>query len=208
MPKEKFRAEDLLDCKLTVEELNEKGERLASLNQDAASLEGEAKTKASEFKAKINSCTAEITTLALIISKKSERRNVKCEIKFNTPIDGQKTFIRLDTGEIIRTCLMSDTEKRDIEINGMGDQELVFVFIDRREVPLIEQEACSQKDAAEWQTMGIPQKAESLIEAPLDPKASYRVIKGEDASSHDLMYQLQKRIEKEAKAKKSKTTQE
>jgi hypothetical protein len=80
-----------------------------------------------------------------------------------------------------------------LEINGLGDQEEVFIFIDKRECPLVEQAMCSADDAADWETFGMPQESSSLVEAPLDPKAGYRVVKGEDPeNAGGFLYQLQK----------------
>ena len=191
---EKFRMEELLECELTNEELIEKGGLLSRKSQEKSRLENEKTAQASKYKASIDGCIAEIETLSLAITTRRESRTVKCDIKYNEPIQGQKTVTRTDTKGVVRIMMMSDAEKKDLQINGLGDQELMFVFIDKRECVLIDQADCSQSDAAEWESQGFPATNETLVEAPLDPKTVYRVIKGADPeNSGAFLYQVQKR---------------
>ena len=202
--------EDLLECALTEKELLDRGNSLSLKQQERDHLEKEKKAVTSSLGAKINAVVAEIGTLALAISSRKETRNVKCEKKWNTPTEGQVTIFRHDTKEVVKIMVMTDSEKKDLRINKMGDQEDKFVFVDKRGVPLIPNTACSQADADKWQSMGLPQEKSSLIEAPLDPKAIYRVIKGESGADNSILYQLQKLKEGEKpapKAKKGKKTE-
>jgi hypothetical protein len=191
---EKFRTEELLECVLTTDELITKGNELSKKTQEVSRLENSAKTTASEYKAKINACTAEIETLSLTISTKVEVRKVKCEIKYNNPIDGQKTIIRVDTGAIHKIEMMNDHEKGDLFINALGEQGDEFIFRDKKSYVIIEQAKLSPDDAKEWQSIGFPASMESLVDAPLEPSQDYRIIKGEDPKGSGFLFQLQKRI--------------
>jgi hypothetical protein len=201
---EKFKIEELLKCELTNDELIVKGNELSKKNQEISRLENNKKAITSEYSAKINAAVAEIETLSLAISSRSEDRQVKCEIKYNNPVEGQKTIIRCDTSAIVRIIMMDDEEKQDLFINALGEQGEEFIFRDKRKIAIIEQKDCSQADAAEWESLGFPQTAEALVEAPLEKSQTYRVVKGEDTKTEKMLYQLQKMIAKGKKAKKGK----
>jgi len=82
-----------------------------------------------------------------------EYRDFECELKFNNPSGGVKTTYRLDTNEVIRTEAMTVEERQDLFINALGEQDNMFVFLDRKELS-INYEAVSETDRKEAEFQG------------------------------------------------------
>ena len=101
----------ILDTPLTVEELKEAGVNLALENQKKARLEDAKKQAMSQYKAEIDAVDASINAIASKLARGSEYRTVECTILYNTPIDGQKTVVRDDTGDTVSVEQMTDDEK-------------------------------------------------------------------------------------------------
>lgn len=123
----------ILNTPLTVEELKEAGVNLALENQKKARLEDAKKQAMSQYKAEIDAVDASINAIASKLARGSEDRTVECTILYNTPIDGQKTVVRDDTGATVSMEKMTDDEMADLLINAIGANKDAeeFVFRDK-----------------------------------------------------------------------------
>lgn len=100
-----------LPCRLTDEELLKAGGDLATAVQDIAAEEGRQADVKASMKAKLAEIEARRTQIAIKVSRKEEHRDVEVDIWH----DYQRAVvqeIRRDTGEVIGTRVMSDTERQ------------------------------------------------------------------------------------------------
>lgn len=100
-----------LPCHLTDEELLKKGAELATAVQDLAAEEGRQADVKASMKARIAEIDARRTQLAIAVSRKEEHRDVEVDV-FH---DYQRLVvqdIRRDTGEVLITRVMSETERQ------------------------------------------------------------------------------------------------
>ncbi|MDD5599874.1 MAG: hypothetical protein PHV82_18165, partial [Victivallaceae bacterium] len=172
---------------------------LSKETQRRNSLEDEKKSVNSSLKASIDACNAEINRLGIIVSNGKEMRSVECAIHFNTPQDGIKSLIRMDTGEVIREQPMTSSERSDLFINAIGPQEPdddmpVFVFANKLSVPMVDREA-EDFSSEGWESFKTPMEAKELVNhAPSEKGLEgnvYRVVFGDD-SEGDRKYLLQR----------------
>ena len=142
----------ILNTPLTVEELKEAGVNLALENQKKARLEDAKKQAMSQYKAEIDAVDASINAIASKLARGSEDRTVECTILYNTPIDGQKTVVRDDTGATVSIEKMTDDEMADLLINAIGankDAEK-FVFRDKTSCRMLAAEQYEKIKNARW----------------------------------------------------------
>lgn len=100
-----------LPCVLTDEELLKKGGDLATAVQDIGTEENRQVDMKASMKAKLAEIEARRTQLAIAVSRKEEHRDVEVDIWH----DYQRAVvqeIRRDTGEILGTRVMSDSERQ------------------------------------------------------------------------------------------------
>lgn len=100
-----------LPCRLTDDELLKAGSDLATAVQDIAAEEGRQTDIKASMKAKLAEIEARRTQIAIKVSRKEEHRDVEVDIWH----DYQRAVvqeIRRDTGEIISTRVMSDSERQ------------------------------------------------------------------------------------------------
>lgn len=106
----------LLACKLTEEELRDRGQKLAATRLEIDRLTVEVKVVASEFKDQLKGLGQESRRLAKAVKAGSEDRDVKCEQVLDF-VDGTYSVQRLDTGECMDTRPLTDGE-RQLQIPG------------------------------------------------------------------------------------------
>lgn len=128
-----MKTKRILNTPLTIEELKEAGVELALENQKKARLEDAKKQSMSQYKAEIDAVDARINAIASKLARGSEDRMIECTILYNTPIDGQKTVVRDDTGKTVSQEKMTDDELSDLLINAIGANKEAeeFVFRDK-----------------------------------------------------------------------------
>ena len=112
---------EYLKYQFTEQELKEISKKLAYENKNFDELEDAKKSVVSEFSSKLNSARAAITKLSGNINNGYEYRDIECHILLNNPIDGQKTTVRSDSGEIVRIEEMSPAEMQE-ELEFRGDK--------------------------------------------------------------------------------------
>lgn len=97
----------------TPAELAEFARSMARSHQKRSQLEIEAKAVNTQFKSNIEAETNLISDYANKLNNGYEYRNIDCEKRFNDPVIGEMTLIRLDTGEIVKTRLMTLSERQE-----------------------------------------------------------------------------------------------
>lgn len=80
--------------------------------------EDQKKSVVSDFTNTITGVKAKISGLANKVNNGYEFRNIDCEISFNNPEAGQKTIIRIDTGEIVKIEDMTQSERQENLFNS------------------------------------------------------------------------------------------
>lgn len=111
-PKVKRTAE-WLDHEFSEEELDKFKNDLATSVEALLALQKEKGQAMASFASRIKEMEGQIGTLAGDIKRGKESRNTRCEIRFNNPVSGEKTTVRLDTGEEVCTVKMDRYELQE-----------------------------------------------------------------------------------------------
>ena len=104
-----FRSE--LECILTEKEIATYSGELARLTQEQAEIESRKKQITADFKAKIDACIATTRVIARKVSSGKEMRDVEVRWDYNYR-ENVKTLFRLDTGEIVDTKALTESERQ------------------------------------------------------------------------------------------------
>jgi hypothetical protein len=91
----------ILPCQLTEDEIRLYGMRIAEELPKEDLLDNELKEFKDQVNARKSKIRAEIMDLTNRVNMKKEYREVECNIKYNFE-RGEKVWIRLDTGEIVK----------------------------------------------------------------------------------------------------------
>ena len=94
-------------------EIKELAKKLAYETRTLEELEDQKKSVVSDFSNKITRVKASLSGLANNINNGYDFRNIDCEVLLNSPEAGQKSIVRLDTGEIVRVEDMTQNEKQE-----------------------------------------------------------------------------------------------
>ena len=100
-----------LECRLTPEEIRMASKALAEAIQRKEATEARIEAFRTQAKAEIAELDASIQKNSSLVNNEKEFRNVTCEIQFDWRA-GTKTFVRVDTGEVVRTCSISEDERQ------------------------------------------------------------------------------------------------
>jgi len=164
----------ILNCVFTTEELKEIGVKLALENQRKERLEDQKKQSQSQFKSEIDAADAKIKSLAQKLARGSEDREIECDVLFNTPEEGKKTIKRSDTGEVVSTQPMTESELNDLFVNGLGARkdENEFVFRDKTRAKMCSiaefeklKKQCGDKAKDVFEKIGDGYSEEELVDA-------------------------------------------
>jgi hypothetical protein len=96
---------------LTREELLSRGESLAHQDAAWAKLDAERKRAVDDFKAGLLKIESETARLALIVREKAEPRQVWV-VEQRDFTENRVDFVREDTGEVVRTRVMTESERQ------------------------------------------------------------------------------------------------
>ena len=130
-----------LMCQLTEEEYQNKSKELSRLIREKAAHEEQKRTFAQYYKELIDKTQKYIEDILPVVESGEEERPVHCRIEFNVPENGLKTVIRLDTGEMIETCDMTDEEAADMFYNAVDPEGTAAdAVIEVKALPAPEQE--------------------------------------------------------------------
>jgi hypothetical protein len=110
----KDKCMEFLRVELTKEEVYEFGRELARKNNELGQIEVELQAVKAQFKERQTRVESSINTLSRLVSNGYDHREVECLIVWNKPIAGQCTIVRTDTGEEVRTRIMTLLESQEL----------------------------------------------------------------------------------------------
>jgi hypothetical protein len=87
---------------LTEPELADLGKQQARLLQDIGELVMQKKVAIDEFKAAIGEKQKQVEELSARINLGLDRQEVECDVLFDTPEKGRKSFVAIQTGRIVK----------------------------------------------------------------------------------------------------------
>jgi hypothetical protein len=99
-----------LKCLLTDVQKIRTAEALARSLQDRETLEEEKKQQAHEFAERMDGMNKSIKKAFITLQNGYEYRWISCKVLYNDPKAGEKTLVRIDTGEVVRVEDMSFAE--------------------------------------------------------------------------------------------------
>lgn len=99
-----------LKCFLTNPEKLQLGQQLAELGSEIDNLNNDLLTVKAQYQAQIKEKTAAKERVQTLLIAGSETRSVACIANLHTPREGQKTIIRLDTGDTVEVVAMTHQE--------------------------------------------------------------------------------------------------
>jgi hypothetical protein len=102
-----------IEEKYTPEEKAEIAGKLAIAIADLETISGEKKVSDAAYNERIKRCDGEITTLAKQYNKGCETAMVGCDIRYDHPEVGKKSYFRMDRNELVSTHDMSWEEKQE-----------------------------------------------------------------------------------------------
>lgn len=104
------KTEQSLRVNFTQKELLEIGKKLAESNREHEAAENEKKSVTATLKAKCDSIASRIQQHAGELTNGYTYRSIPCETRYDAPVKGMKTTVRLDTNETISTEAMTLSE--------------------------------------------------------------------------------------------------
>jgi len=119
-----------LPCIYNDEELAAKRDELSDTIIAIAEVEDRKSRVAKSFKEELDGLYATSGTLARDIKRRNEERLVDCVVEWNKPNVGEKTIVRLDTGEMVKIEVMTDDERQDEIEFGLDDRQDIAKLID------------------------------------------------------------------------------
>lgn len=107
-----FQQKATLDlfCHFSDEELELKGQELSAAVIKYDEIVDEKTAAMKQFKERIDQAGADVRKLSRKVRDRGEIRPIECGVAFHKPAKGQKTIVRLDSGEIVKECVMTDLE--------------------------------------------------------------------------------------------------
>jgi hypothetical protein len=102
-----------LPCQYTDAELADKRDALADITIAIDTVENRKSDAAKAFKEELDGMYANCGKLAHQIRAREEHRLIDCIVEMNKPQVGEKTTIRLDTGEMLKVEVMTDAERQE-----------------------------------------------------------------------------------------------
>jgi hypothetical protein len=99
--------------KYTPEEMAATAEKLVQALTDQETAETEKKTSDAAFKERIGKHAADAAMHAKVYAKGGEQAQIGCDIRYDTPEPGKKSYIRMDTGETVEVHEMNWEEKQE-----------------------------------------------------------------------------------------------
>ena len=86
---------------------------MAQAQSDLEGVEAEKKTSDAAFKDRINTHAASVSELAKKYNKAGETAQIGCKIRYDIPIVGKKSYVRIDTEETVEVHDMTIGEKQE-----------------------------------------------------------------------------------------------
>jgi hypothetical protein len=99
--------------KYSAEERAEIANNLAAAVAEAEAVSGEKKASDAAFNGRIKAAEEKVSALARQYNKGCEVAQIGCDIRYDMPEVGKKSYVRMDTGETVEVHDMSWEEKQD-----------------------------------------------------------------------------------------------
>src|ERR1035437_3527223 len=99
--------------KYTLEEKTVIADKLAEAQANMETVEIEKKIYDSAFNDRIKQFSASVSSLAKMYNKGGETAQIGCDIRYDHPEPGQKSYFRMDRAELVETHDMSWDEKQE-----------------------------------------------------------------------------------------------
>lgn len=99
--------------KYAPEEKADIAEKMAAAQTDLEAVEVEKKVSDAAFNERIKKLSADVSTLAKSYNKGGETAQIGCDIRYDNPEIGKKSYFRMDSGELVSTHDMSWEEKQE-----------------------------------------------------------------------------------------------
>lgn len=100
-----------LPCRLSDDELRQRGDALAETCQELHAEEQRQTDVKAQMKARMTELEAKQTRLSIVISRREEYRDVPCD-QFGDTVRGTVDIVRRDTAEVVETRPMTDSERQ------------------------------------------------------------------------------------------------
>jgi len=100
-----------LECRLTEAELKTASKSLAEAIQRHATVEARVEAFKAQAKSELAEIDAVIGKNSILVNNEKEFRTVHCEVTYDFKA-GKKTFVRLDTAEIVKVEEITDEERQ------------------------------------------------------------------------------------------------
>lgn len=95
------------------EEFAEVAKQMVAAQVEMETAENEKKTSDSVFNERIKKHAASVSELAQKYSKGGETAQIGCHIRYDIPSPGKKSYVRMDTEQIVETHDMTSEEKQE-----------------------------------------------------------------------------------------------
>jgi hypothetical protein len=102
-----------IEEKYKPEELAEIAKNMALAIAEVETITGEKKVSDAAFNERLKKADAQVTTLARSYNKGTEVAQIGCDICYDVPEVGMKSYIRMDTGETVAVHEMNWEEKQE-----------------------------------------------------------------------------------------------
>ena len=109
----KKKATLTLRCEYTDAELAFKRDELSTVIVRQSEVELRRSEVNRGFKEELDGLYSRASELAHQIKARGESRDVECVVEFHKPNVGEKTIVRLDTGELVRVEVMTEDERQE-----------------------------------------------------------------------------------------------
>ena len=162
-------------CQLTDQERREYGIQLATTLGDMENVEAEKKKEMDHFKDRLCGLQARADELSRKVRDGKEWRGVDCVIRYSQPDDDHKQVIRLDTGEVVRTALMTQ-EDRQLVMPLDDDDDVVY--------------QAGEEDGEDADVAGVD--GPEIVDADDEEGADERESREQQRKTDDLLSELEK----------------
>jgi hypothetical protein len=147
-----------LICTLSDEERRNYGIELATTLEAIEEVEDEKKKNADRFKDRIAGLQGKADDIRQKVSSGQEWRDVECSVIYNEPVEGRKQIVRNDTGEVVATEWMTDSEKQfTLPLDSPDDTDADAVEVESEVVTDERNEVEVEHDAAEGAGADVPE---------------------------------------------------
>lgn len=99
--------------KYSPEELTDVAQKMANAQSELENVEAEKKVSDAAFNERIKKFAADVSALAKQYNKGGETAQIGCDIRYDNPEPGKKSYFRMDRNECVETHDMSWEEKQE-----------------------------------------------------------------------------------------------